>query len=125
MANHVEGVHHRVFGIRIGILSEDKTQLVEERKHVQVQTGLYSEVSYAVLNENGKVISVNKPKGVIESCDQLQRNLVLKTHHGLVSLRISQITDIRQTDTVLVKPGCKPEDVPENGEFQESSTTTP
>lgn len=124
MANHVERVHHRAFAISIGAVSEDGTKLLKSTKPAQLQCGLYSEVTFVTVDKMGEVASTKKIKGVIEGCDQLQKKLTVKTHHGIVMVDVAKITKIAQTEKVDVKPGCPISDVPENAAVEEEKEPT-
>ena len=110
MANHKETVHHMVFGLTIGMISEDGTRVIRNPKPVSLKAETYSKVTHAVISKAGEISQVDTV-GIVMGCDQLQRNLVVKANRGNISIRVDQILGVKQYSSIEVLPGCIPEKV--------------
>lgn len=111
MANQKETLHHMVFGLTIGKLSDDGKQVVRNPNPVSLKSETFSKVTYAVIDNQQNIKQVDAI-GVILGCDQLQRNLIVKSARGLISVRIENILTVKQYSSVTVSPGCNTDKVP-------------
>lgn len=111
MANQKETLHHMVFGLTIGKLSDDGKRVVRNPNPVSLKSETFSKVTYAVIDKQQNIKQVDAI-GVILGCDQLQRKLIVKSARGLISIQIENILAVKQYSSVTVSPGCNTDKVP-------------